>query len=79
MKRVRGWLPPDGAQLGDAQQCCQFFSVDEGEHVESRFAVVDGAGYGIDMGEDEIHRFLRKVIERLALGNNITEQCVVFL
>ena len=55
----------------DAQQCGQFFSVDEGEHIKGRFAMVDGTGYRIDMGEDEIHRFLGEVIERFALGDNI--------
>ena len=55
----------------NTKQSSQFFSVDEGEHIKSRFAVVDRAGYRIHVGENEIHRFLGEVIERFSLGNNI--------
>ena len=41
--------------------------------------MVDGSGYRIDVGENEIHRFLGEVIERLALGDNIPEQGMVLL
>ena len=58
---------------GNTQERRQFISIDKGEHIKSRLAMVDGTGNGIHMGEDEIDRLLREIIERFALRDNIAE------
>ena len=55
----------------------QFLWVEEGKHVVCRFTGIEVPGNGIDMGKDEIHGVLGKVIKRLAFGNDVPEQGVV--
>jgi hypothetical protein len=49
------------------------------EHFIRRFSVQAFTLYTIDMGENQVDRFLREMVKGFALWDNVTEKGMVFL
>ena len=62
-----------GRDALDAQQIQKVFPVEKREQVIRRLSVIDGTTDRIDMGENEVHSILRKIIEGRTFWNNIAK------
>lgn len=76
MRGLTDTVWPDPA---DAKAGSQLLGIEEKEHVIGSFAGIEIPGNGIDVRENQIHRFLREVVEGFAAGNDVPEKRMVLL